>query len=128
MIPDCSTTAPQRRSRAAAHISISHHVHQELPSQLPDTKAGDYYVSVQNGNSFALLLGPFKDNHAEALSLVDAVRAAAAQLDGRAHWYSFGTCRLDTPPETMPGNRMGSLNQLLGYSTTKRDVSGTGEA
>lgn len=68
-----------------------------MSEQLPDTKPGNYYVSARRDNGDAVcLLGPFRDDHAKALSMVDAGREAAeASGDPRACWYSYGTLRTD---------------------------------
>jgi len=76
--------------------------------QTPDTKQGEYYVSVVDGKRTALLLGPFTNDHAKALSMVDAVRAKAEELDPRAIWYAFGTVRL--PGDDSVPIRAGRLN------------------
>lgn len=78
-------------------------------SQSPDTKPGAYYVSVMRGDgAWRPMVGPFIDNHAAALALVDKARAKAESLDPRAVWYSFGTVRVDSdaPPA-------GILNQFF---------------
>ena len=64
-------------------------------SQKPDTKPGDYYVSAIDGKRYALLLGPFRDDHKAALAMVDKAQARAMQVDIKAPWYSYGTCRLE---------------------------------
>lgn len=62
--------------------------------QQPDNQPGNYYVSVRRDDGAArCLAGPFRDNHAAALALVDKAREIAIDLDPRAHWYSFGTLR-----------------------------------
>lgn len=71
-------------------------------SQAPDTQPGAYYVTVHDGRRYGRLLGPFVNDHAQALSMVDAARAKAEELDPRAAFYSFGTARLDAS-ETRPG-------------------------
>lgn len=64
--------------------------------QKPDTKPGNYYVSaVRDDGRHSMLVGPFRDDHAKALSLVDAATAAANKVDPRAPWYSYGTCRTE---------------------------------
>lgn len=68
----------------------------------PDTKPGAYYVSVMRGADYRLLAGPWIDNHAAALAAVDAVRDVAQDLDPRAAWYAFGTCRLPVEAGEMP--------------------------
>jgi len=68
-----------------------------MSAQTPDTKPGAYYVTVADNGRIGRLLGPFIDDHARALSLVDAARAKAEELDPRAVFYAFGTCRADAP-------------------------------
>lgn len=75
----------------------------EQLGQKPDTKPGAYYVSVLRGNDYRVLLGPFMDDHAAALASVDKVRAKAEELDVKAVWYAFGTCRIPVQPtELLP--------------------------
>ena len=80
--------------------------------QQPDTKEGAYYVTVIDGKRVGRLLGPFYNDHAGALAMVDKVRDKACDLDGRAHWYSFGTCRL--PNDDSVPIRAGLLNKYFG--------------
>ncbi len=63
--------------------------------QNPDTKPGLYYVTAQDGGRTAFVAGPFRDDHARALALVDEARRVAERLDPRAVWYAFGTSRID---------------------------------
>lgn len=64
--------------------------------QQPDTKPGFYYVSVvRDRGDYRLLRGPFENDHAGALAAVREATNKAIELDPKAHWYSFGTCRLD---------------------------------
>lgn len=79
--------------------------------QQPDTKPGNYYVSVVRGSDYRLLLGPFVDNHAGALEMVEAVRKKAEELDPKAHWYAFGTCRAET---SAPGILNKFFNATIG--------------
>lgn len=64
--------------------------------QKPDTRPGAYYVTVYDGGRWGRLLGPFVNDHALALRMVDAARALAEELDPRAFWYSFGTARWES--------------------------------
>ena len=80
--------------------------------QQPDTKSGCYYVSAVYNGRKALLLGPFVNNHAKALEMVDAAREKVYELDSRAPWYAYGTCRTE-PDYHQPGK----LNHLLGVQT-----------
>lgn len=75
----------------------------ENEGRAPDTKPGAYYVSAVDGGRYALLLGPFANDHAAALAMVEPVRAKACELNPRAHWYAFGTCRLPPEVEAKPG-------------------------
>lgn len=80
--------------------------------QQPDSKPGAYYVTVVDGGRVARLAGPFMDDHAAALAMVDPVRRKAEELDPRAHWYAFGTCRM--PSDDSVPIRAGSLNRYFG--------------
>lgn len=79
-------------------------------TQQPDTKPGFYYVTARDAGRTALLAGPFENDHARALDLVDAGRRAAEQVDVRAAFWFFGTCRalVDLGP--------GKLNDQLGVA------------
>lgn len=55
---------------------------------------GDYFVSAMDGGSYWLIAGPY-DTHAEALDAVEPVKAKANELDPRAWFMGWGTCRLD---------------------------------
>lgn len=65
-------------------------------NQTPDIKPGNFYVDVvREDGEYRLLAGPFVNDHASALEALPAVKALALELDPRAAWYSFGTCRTD---------------------------------
>ena len=74
----------------------------------PDTRPGNYYVSVVDGPRHGRLLGPFL-THQEALDRVDDVRTRVTGIDRKAHFYGFGTCRV--PDEIA---KPGLLNTLFG--------------
>lgn len=78
----------------------------------PDDAPGDYYVSCVDGGRFAFLAGPFRDDHKAALDMVPKAREVACDLDPRAHFYGFGTCRREPDP-TRPLT-VGILNARLG--------------
>ena len=80
--------------------------------QQPDTNPGEYYVTAIDGARSVKLLGPFTNDHAKALSMVDAVRDYAVTIDPRAHWYSFGTARVQGG-DVVP-IRAGTLNKHFG--------------
>lgn len=81
-------------------------------SQAPDNKPGAYYVSVRRGASdWRPLVGPFINNHAAALALVDRAQAKAMDMDPRACWYYFGTVRIDIEPDKAPP--AGILNKFF---------------
>lgn len=66
-----------------------------------------FYVSViRSDGDYRLLAGPFL-THQRALEMVDVTRAKANDVDPRACWYAFGTCKADT-------KQPGILNDLLG--------------
>jgi hypothetical protein len=62
-----------------------------------------FYVSVIDGPRYGLLLGPFAE-HDQAH--VEAVRTKANELDPRAWFYAFGTCKAK-------GKEPGRLNDLF---------------
>jgi len=78
---------------------------------MPDTKPGNYYVTVIDGRKTGILAGPFPNDHATALGLVDRARTVACELNPRAHFYSFGTARFPSD-FTTPG----VLNKELGLA------------
>jgi len=51
-------------------------------------------------------------NHGAALAMVDKVRDKAIELDSRAFWYAFGTCRI--PADDSVPIRCGLLNKYFG--------------
>lgn len=87
------------------------------PQQAPDTKPGAYYVTVTDGPRCGRLLGPFINDHAGALALVDAARAKAETLDPRAIWYAYGTARF--PDDDIAPLRFGVLNGHFGLPTRR---------
>lgn len=77
---------------------------------LPDTRPGNYYVSVVRGRRYCLALGPFRDDHARALTGVERVRRYFAEHDlDDFHDCGYGTCRIE--PQGDPAE--GKLNGLL---------------
>lgn len=65
-----------------------------------------YYVSVVDGERYALLAGPFR-THEEALAHLGCAREHAYSVDPRAWWYAYGTCKCPN------GHRAGILNKAL---------------
>ncbi|HEY6072490.1 MAG TPA: hypothetical protein VIV15_03640 [Anaerolineales bacterium] len=76
----------------------------------PDDREGHYYVSCIDGPRTALLAGPFS-SHTQALAKVEAAKTAAQEVDSKAFWYAFGTCRMEAVPY---GWKVGILNERLG--------------
>lgn len=103
-------------SRKPKEIKSYRHEPVERTTQEPDTKPGDYYVTAFDRASnaghgrTAFLLGPFRDDHAAALSRVAEARRYVEEHYARAVWWAFGTARLDTAD----GNPVGKLNETLG--------------
>ena len=65
-----------------------------MTDQTPDTRPGLYYVTVRRSDgAWRFLAGPFKDDHARALSYVEPARLLA-YADPAAPWYQFGTARI----------------------------------
>lgn len=52
-----------------------------------------YYASVQDAGKTGLLLGPF-EQHEMALDVVPVATATAQQVNSRAVFYAFGTCKI----------------------------------
>ena len=87
-----------------------------MMTQAPDIKPGNYYVSCRlDDGRTVCLAGPFRDDHAAALALVDRAAIEADKLDPRAPWYSYGTLRTDYTYD-----RPGLLNQALGLPVTRQ--------
>ncbi len=81
----------------------------------PDTRPGDYFVSVHGqGQKPRLALGPFK-THKDAINQVEAVRQYMLKADPQGHFYGYGTAR----QEEGSGNN-GLLNNRLGYGPVNR--------
>jgi hypothetical protein len=80
----------------------------------PDTKPGNYYVTIHDGARFGFLAGPFRDDHRAAIDLVARCQELAIQLDPWAHFHAFGTARID-----YDYHQPGTLNAHLGLSTEK---------
>jgi len=78
----------------------------------PDDSPGNYYVSCVDGDRFAFLAGPFRNDHRAALALVPQARQLACDLDPRAVFYGFGTCRRKPGPAASAP--VGILNKELG--------------
>ena len=88
--------------------------------QVPDNKPGNYYVSVmRDDGQYRLLLGPFVNDHKAALNLVNAVRRKAEDLDPRACWYAFGSCRLE-PDAAAPA---GILNKFFPEAFKVKEIA-----
>ena len=111
------STAPRAGladNSAMKHKAIDAYEHPEPTTQMPDSRPGNYYVSVCYRCRYALLAGPWP-THAEALAKVDDVRFIAQGLDPRGVWYAYGTCRL--PDDGSVQICAGKLNALLGLPT-----------
>jgi hypothetical protein len=71
---------------------------------LPDTRPGNYYVSVVERGRYCLALGPFADDHARALAGVARVRRYFAEHDlDLFHVCAYGTCRVQPDAEAALG-------------------------
>ncbi len=74
--------------------------------QQPDDQPGDYFISAIDGHRHALVSGPYVNDHAAALRDVAECRQLLEDVDPKASFYAFGTCRL--PPESQ---RIGFLQR-----------------
>jgi len=77
---------------------------------VPDTRPGNYYVSIVRGRRYCLALGPYPDDHARALAGVQRVRRYFTRhdLDG-FHACGYGTCRVEGSVDAAEGK----LNDVL---------------
>lgn len=83
---------------------------EEIPQQ-PDAQPGRYYVSMMSDDGrLALLLGPFVNDHAGALALIDAAREKAYEVNPYNWFHAFGTVRYDL--DGAP--KFGKLNSAFG--------------
>lgn len=78
-------------------------------SHATDAPGSGYFVSVIDGPRQGLAAGPY-DTHEEALADVEEVRRIGEDVDPRAVFYAWGTCRVD---RDVDGLRVGSLNAEL---------------
>jgi hypothetical protein len=65
-----------------------------------------FYVSIQDAGRHAVVAGPFIE-HAAALAALPTAREIGYKADPWSHFYSWGTCKLET------GHKTGSLNTKL---------------
>lgn len=108
-------------------IASYRHLPEGPPVQQVDTTRGNYYVSAfdridnTGRRRVALVLGPFKNNHAGALAMVGRAGAKAEELDPWAAFYSFGTVRM-ARTFTRPGafNRFFEETRNLGSPPRRR--------
>jgi hypothetical protein len=73
-----------------------------------------FYVTVRErpeGGRTGFLVGPLA-THEEALALVEPTRKIAESRNDRAHWYAFGTTRVEGPSPV----RRGLLNEYFGLT------------
>lgn len=61
-----------------------------------------FYVTAHNGAKYIALAGPY-ETHDAALAKVEAATRRAYDVDVRAPWYTYGTCRTDSAPRTAFG-------------------------
>jgi hypothetical protein len=66
----------------------------QIETQTPDTRPGPYFVSAIDGTKKYIMAGPYA-GHAAALADVDRARDIASNLEGRAHFMAWGTCRAE---------------------------------
>jgi hypothetical protein len=65
-----------------------------------------FYVSIRDAGRHAVTAGPFR-THAAALAVLPVARELGYKADPWSHFYSWGTCKLET------GHKTGSLNSKL---------------
>lgn len=89
------------------------------PAQMPETQEGAYYVTVMRDGKPGRqpLLGPFHNDHARALSYVEAVRKVAYEIDPKTAFDGFGTARYPVGTSTP-----GILNAALGLDENAEEI------
>jgi len=104
----------------------------ELGSLADRDTAPAFYVSMQDADRYALLLGPFADEHVcrqyaysepedggnPALSR--AVRQLAYEIDPKSHFYGFGMARTET------ARRAGILHGMFGHGELETKLQNRG--
>lgn len=80
----------------------------QAPSPLP----GKYYVSATDGDRYWLMRGPFP-THTEALAVVRETMLKAIDLDPKAVWMGWGTCRWKNEHSAKPGRMNGYFVQAV---------------
>lgn len=79
--------------------------------QQPDSKPGMYFVTAVKGSQWIPLVGPFENDHAAALAMVEPARKKAEEIDAKAVWYAYGTMRADA--DTPQAKLVGRLNSYF---------------
>jgi hypothetical protein len=74
--------------------------------QAPDPRPGKYYVSATNGERYWIMRGPY-DSHSAALADVRETMLKAIDLDPKAFWMKWGTCRWKNEHSATPGRMNG---------------------
>lgn len=122
LIREAAERVTESGPEKAEQLALSGGYREEPDSQPPDTKPGNYYVTIRRDDRYQCLAGPFRDDHALALSLVDKASKLAIDNDSRASFDSFGTARF--PYEY---DKPGIFNQDLGLDEKGRPVVGGDE-
>jgi len=89
-----------------------------VSEQQPDNKQGDYFVSAIDGERRTLVSGPYVNNHAAALAEVGECRRLVEEVDRKAVFYAFGTCRLPLESGRIGFLQRHKMKELLSRSDT----------
>lgn len=65
-----------------------------------------YYATVRDGARSGLLLGPYATREV-AEAHVDQAKQLAVRINRDAHWYAYGTARVDTA--ALPVGRLNTI-------------------
>ena len=85
----------------------------EETAQNPDIKEGNYYVTIRRDSSYALLAGPFANDHKTALSFV-----VRARLLAEKHWPETVFDGIGTARFPLTFTAPGVLNEELGLAAS----------
>ncbi len=89
--------------------------------QLPDDQPGDYFVSARDGERWALVSGPYVHDHAAALQDVRECRRLVEEVDPRAAFYAFGTCRFPAGSGKIGFLQQHNLRRIIAAANSQPD-------
>ena len=102
------------------HLQIDSYHHRQVDaSQEPETATGDYFVSARDEVRFALVSGPYVNDHAAALGDLSECKRLVEEVDPKAVFYAFGTCRLSLESGVIGFLQRHKLHKILSHTDVK---------